>query len=116
MIRHQAEAEDLERMLGFGRGKQLQEGRIVGLLVKDSGPTIATVQHMVGVPGDLSTRNTRHRAYTIREWGGETQEKVACPLLLFKRLPAFVAYRLLRRSRLGEVGAGRGAPLFPGGP
>ena len=62
MIGHQAEAEDLERMPGFGRAEQLQEGGIVGVLVKDGCPTIATVEHMVGMAGGLSTRNARHRA------------------------------------------------------
>lgn len=80
MIRHQAEAEDLERMADFGLSKQLKEGSIVSGLVKDGGSTIATVQDVVRVSGSLSPRNARHRTCTIREYAGGTQGKVACPL------------------------------------
>jgi hypothetical protein len=82
MIGHQAEAEDLDGMPGFGSGEQVKKGGVVAVLMEDRGATVPTIQHMVGVPSDLSARNPRHGKTTVRQTGVGTQVKVACPLFL----------------------------------
>ena len=57
MIWHQTEAKHVDWVLGFRRGEQIEEGGVVGLLVKDHGTTVPTIEHMVGVSGDLTARN-----------------------------------------------------------
>jgi hypothetical protein len=37
-----------------------RERRVVAVLLKDDGPTGTTIEHMVGVSGDLAARNARH--------------------------------------------------------
>ncbi len=80
MIGHQAEAEDLDGMPGFGRAEQVKECSVIAVLVEDRGAPVSTIQHMVGVSSDVSTRNPRHGTTTVRQTGGGTQRKVACPL------------------------------------
>lgn len=77
MIRHQADAENLEGMSGFRCTKQIEEGGIGGVFMKDGRATVSTIQHMVGVPSDVSARNPRHGKTTVRHTGGGRQEKVA---------------------------------------
>ena len=60
MIWHQTEAKYVDWMPGFRRGEQIEEGGVVGLLVKDHGTAIPTIEHVVGVPGDLTAKNTWH--------------------------------------------------------
>jgi len=80
MIGHQAEAEELDGVLGFRASEQVEKGSVVAVLMEHRGTTVATIQHMVGVPGDLSARNPRHRKTTVRQMGAWRQGKVACPL------------------------------------
>lgn len=75
MIGHQAEAENLDGMSSFRRAEQIENGRIVAVLVKDRGAAVATVQDMIGVPGDLTTRSTRHEGKTLGVDKTERQEK-----------------------------------------
>jgi len=60
MIRHETEAKHVDRMLGFCRGEQVEEGGVVALLVKDHGSAVPTIEYMVGVAGDLTARNAWH--------------------------------------------------------
>ena len=80
MIGHQAEAEELDGVLGFRGGEQVETCGVVAVFMEDRGATVATIQHMVDVSGHLSARNPRHGTRTVREIGVGTQEKVACPL------------------------------------
>jgi RHS repeat-associated protein len=48
--------------------------------VEDRRAPVSTIQHMVGVPSDVSARNPRHGKTTVRQTGGGRQGKVACPL------------------------------------
>ena len=47
-------------MLGLRHDEQIEEGGVVAFLVKDHGTAVPTIEHMVGVSGDLTARNTRH--------------------------------------------------------
>lgn len=67
-------------MPGFGGAEQIEEGSIIGVFVKDSGTTIASVQHVIGVTSTVAARNARHGSSTVRQMGIGVQEKVACPL------------------------------------
>ncbi len=67
-------------MLGFRRGEQVEEGGVVTLLVEDRSTAVPAIQDMVGVPGDLTTRNPRHGENRVGEIGGSGNRKVACPL------------------------------------
>jgi hypothetical protein len=82
MIGHETGAEELDGVLGFRRGEQVEKCGLIAVLVEDRGATVATIQHMVDVSGHLSARNPRHGESTVRETGAGTQEKVACPLFL----------------------------------
>jgi hypothetical protein len=62
MIRHETEAQDADWILGLGRLQQSQERRVVAVLVKDGGPTVTTIQNMIGMASDLSTGNARHKS------------------------------------------------------
>jgi hypothetical protein len=86
MIGHQAEAEYLDGMPGFGSGEQVEKGGVVASLVEDRRAPVSTIQHMVGVSSDVSTRNPRHGKTTGRQTGGWRQGKVACPLFLPRKI------------------------------
>lgn len=75
MIRHQADAEDLDGIVGFRGGEQVEKGGVVAVLMEDPGATVATIQHMVDVSSHLSARNPRHGARTVREMKVGTQKK-----------------------------------------
>lgn len=67
MIGHEAEAKEFDRVFGFGRSEQVEEGGVVALFVKHCRAAIATIQDMVGVTSDLTTRNPRHESHSIGE-------------------------------------------------
>ena len=60
MIRHETEAKHFDRVLGFCRGEQVEEGGVVALLVKDRGSAVPTIEHVVGMASDLTARNAGH--------------------------------------------------------
>ena len=60
MVRHQAKAKYLDGILALGRDEQIEEGLIVAGFVENSCATIASIQHMVGMATELSTRDARH--------------------------------------------------------
>ena len=60
MIRHQTEAKHVDGMLGFRRGEQVEEGGVVAIFMKDHGSAVPTIEHMVGMAGDLTARNAWH--------------------------------------------------------
>lgn len=91
VVGHQAEAKDLDGMPGFLRAEQIEEGGIVGGLVKDGGTTVATVQEVIGMPGTVAARDARHRNHTVHELEGGEQGKVACPPL--PQSLSFLAWR-----------------------
>ena len=80
MIRHQTEAQEFDGMFGFRSGEQVEEGDVVTLLEEDRRATVPAIQDMVGVSGDLTTRNPRHGVTRVGEIGGSGNRKVACPL------------------------------------
>lgn len=65
MIEHQAEAENHDGMSDFSCLEQIEEGGMVGVLLKDDGSTVATVQHVIDVASAGSARNARHEAFTM---------------------------------------------------
>lgn len=75
MIWHQTETKDLDRMSGFRYGEQVEERGEVAVLVEDRGAAVPAIEHMVGVPGDLTTRNARHGVNTVGEDQARRQEK-----------------------------------------
>ena len=60
MIRHETEAEHVNRIFSFRGGEQVEKRGVVAVLVKDDAPTVATIEHMVGVSGDLAVRHGPH--------------------------------------------------------
>lgn len=60
MVGHEAEAEELDWMFGFGDGEQVEEGAIILLFVKDRRAAVAPIDDMIGIAGDLSSGNARH--------------------------------------------------------
>jgi hypothetical protein len=84
MIGHETGAEELDGVLGFRRGEQVEKCGLIAVLVEDRGATVATIQHMVDVSGHLSARNPRHGLRTVREMGVGTQELSSLsPFLVF---------------------------------
>ena len=79
MVGHHAKGEYLHGMLGFSGGEQLQKGSVIPIGVKHSGTTVATIEDMEGMAGQMAARDTRHRDEDTRD-SGERQGKVACPL------------------------------------
>ncbi len=75
MIRHQADAEELDGVFGFRGGEQVKKCGVVAVLMEDRGATVATIQHMVDVSGHLSARNPRHGKTTVRQTGGWSKKK-----------------------------------------
>ena len=71
MVGHQAEAKNLNRISGFRRAEQVEEGGIVGVLMKDGHAAVATVQDVIGVTSAGAARNARHEALTIEEESSE---------------------------------------------
>ncbi len=67
MIRHETEAEHVNRVFSFRGGEQVEKRGVVAVLVKDDGPTVATIQHMVGMASELSTGNARHGPHGTEE-------------------------------------------------
>jgi len=83
MVGHQTKPEHLHGVFGLGRGKQVEEGAIVSLLVKHDGAAIAAIEDMVGVPSTLTAGNARHQDGTLRQVHGRRQEKSSLsPFLL----------------------------------
>jgi len=76
MIGHQAEAEGLDGILVLRRGEQITECSVIAVLVEDGRTTVATIQHMVGVPSDVSARNPRHGKTTVRQTTGGKQRQL----------------------------------------
>lgn len=62
MIRHQAEAENFDGMSDFGCTEQIEKGGIVGILMKDGGSAVATVQYVIDVTDAGTARNARYEA------------------------------------------------------
>jgi hypothetical protein len=60
MVRHETEAQDANRILGYGHLQQSQKHSVVAILMKDDGPTVPTIQNMIGMASDLAARNARH--------------------------------------------------------
>jgi hypothetical protein len=80
MIGHQAKAEDANRKLGLCRDQQREKCGVVGLFVKYHGAAVATVEDMVGVSGQLTTRNPRHGGDSVGEEWVQRQEKSSLSL------------------------------------
>jgi len=64
MIGHQAEAEDFDRVFGFGDGQQVEEGAVVAVFVKHGRTSVTTIEDMVDITSTLlSTGEARHGVY-----------------------------------------------------
>lgn len=62
MMGHQTDAEHVDRMFRLGHRKQVEEGGVILILVKDERAAVAAIEHMVGMASELSTGNARHGA------------------------------------------------------
>ena len=82
MIRHEAEAQDANPVLGFGHLQQGEERRVVGIFVKYDRAAVAAIEYMVGVSSQLSTGNARHTPGQYGMRGVAGKGKVACPSFL----------------------------------
>lgn len=82
MIGHEAEAQEFDRVLGFRRGEEVEEGGVVAHFVEHRRATISAIQDMVGVTSDLAARNPRHESHSVGEDRVLSKRKVACPLFL----------------------------------
>jgi len=87
VIRHDAEAKQRNGELLLGDREQLTEGTVVGVIVEDGRPSVASVQDMIDVPGDLTTRNARHSGDGTARWNGRARKSSlspfsACPIFL----------------------------------
>lgn len=98
MIGHEADAEEFDGVFGFRRGQQVEKGGVVAVLVEDRRAAVPTIEHMVGVPGDLSARNPRHRKPTVRETGAGVQDS-CCPLFFFQNFGILGESGLTTRER-----------------
>ena len=109
MIGHKAEAKEFDRVLGFRRGEEVEEGGIVALFVKHRRAAISTIQDMVGVTRDLAARNPRHERRSIGEERTRRQAKSSLsPFLaqIYKRdQPVRALHRLLLLRGLLTHGA-----------
>ncbi len=64
MSGHEAEAQDFDRIFGFGDGQQVEEGTVVAVFVKDRRAPVAPVEDVVDIPSAfLSSGETRHDVY-----------------------------------------------------
>ena len=54
VVRHEAQAEDVQRELFLGGSEELDKGEVVTVLMENGCLTIPSIQHMVGVSADLS--------------------------------------------------------------
>jgi hypothetical protein len=61
------EAEHSDGKLGLGGNQQLKERRVIAVFVKDRCTPVSTVQHMVGMTGNLSASNSGHGTSTVAE-------------------------------------------------
>ena len=75
MIGHEAEAKEFDRVFGFRRGEEVEEGGVVALFVKHRRAAIAPIQDMVGVTSDLAARNPRHERRSVGEERARRQAK-----------------------------------------
>jgi protein-disulfide isomerase len=75
MIGHEAEAKEFDRVFGFCRGQQIEACGVVALFVKHRRAAISTIQDMVGVTSDLTTRNPRHERRSVGEERARRQAK-----------------------------------------
>ena len=69
----------LNRYTMTADGEQVEEGRVVGVLVEHGRASVSTIQHMVG---HWSTRNDKQKKTTVRQTGVRRQEKVTVSFLL----------------------------------
>jgi RHS repeat-associated protein len=98
MIGHQAEAEYLDGMSGFGGAEQIEEGRVVAVFVKDGRSPVATVQHVIGVTSFVAARNPRHEALTIEDGElGRQWKSSLSPFLTPNNTTTSYAYDLASR-------------------
>jgi len=87
MVRHETEAQDANWILGCGRLQQSQERSVVAVLVKDDGPTVTTIQNMIGMASELSMGNARHKPRQYGMSGVAGKRKVACPSFISQAAP-----------------------------
>jgi len=102
MIGHEAEAEDVDRVLRFCPGEQVEAGGVVARVMKDRRAAIPAIEHVLGVASDLPARNTRHGRSTVRPTRTGRQESVACPLFALFWLPFRVPLAGASISLLGS--------------
>jgi hypothetical protein len=60
VIRHQAQAEHLDREFGLCCGEQIEEGCVVPILVENGRTPVPSIEEMVRMPSNLSSRNPWH--------------------------------------------------------
>jgi len=60
MVGHQAEAENLNGMPGFGLAEYIKKGLVVPILSENGRAPVSTIQNMERMPSDLSSWNPWH--------------------------------------------------------
>lgn len=75
MIGHEAKPKDLDGVSGVSGAEQLEKGGLVGVLVKDDRAAVASIENMVGMASQLSTRNPRPGAYGTEKESQDAMEK-----------------------------------------
>lgn len=99
VIGHQTEAEELQGVVGFRSGEQVKKGGIGAILLEDRRAAIVTVEDMIGMASELSTRNTRHENNSVGErW---TRRQV-------KSSPSLFLCHATHNLRIQTVGADKG--------
>lgn len=63
---HETDAEERHGVCPFRDGEQVEEGRVVAVLVEHGRAAVSTIQHVVG---HLSTRNVRQKKTMVRQTG-----------------------------------------------
>jgi hypothetical protein len=74
VIRHDAETKPREGELLLGDREQVTEGMVVGVLVEDGRQPVTSVEDMIDVPGDLTTRDARHSGDGTARWNGRARK------------------------------------------
>lgn len=81
MIGHQAEGEQLHRILRFGSGEQIQKGPVIPIGMKHGRAAVAAIEDMEGVASEMAARYAGHGGEGKRERGGMQRKSSLSPFL-----------------------------------
>lgn len=66
MIGQETDVEHLDGKFPFGQGEQVEEGRVVAILVEHGCAAVPAIEDMVGLASHLSARNARRGEGLVR--------------------------------------------------